>query len=1034
MATTTYLRLFPATTQFELKNGALNVGGRLFVHYEGTDDLAEIRDENGTVLQQPAILDNDGRALGLFVDSKKVYWLDVQDASGATQFTVRKMTPSGGGAGSSLGPGTVITSNDGSIGVTETPYGYDLSVEGVQPAILKAGADPLSQDGQFVFDVHQQEGDRLYIDEQGRIRMMGGWYHYDVTVELSWDMDPRNAEYPVSLYTTLSRSVIDFDASFQHAETIQFSGDVHCVEDGAQMVFGVSGMPTGMVATVIDAGMHAITNKDIGGGEYQAGEGIEIDNAKYISVDLDVVQHKLTAGSNIEIVGNTINATAAPQQQADWAVTDTSSPQYILNKPSIPAAAKNGALNITVGSANAQTFTADQADNAPVNVNIPLASKTTEGGTTTYAEGLMSADQNRKLDEIEAGAEANTIEGVSVNGADLTPDPSTKVVDIPAAGYSTSGATTTYTDGAMRGEDKEKLDNLKNFSKIVLSDGASTPTLQEVVPTDDDDTLTLVAGNGVTMTKDPDSNKVTVSSSAQPMTISEGPGITVTPTTDPTTHVTDFEIGITGIDALGSLSGAGVVVNPAPVSASVAHAKVDLIPASAIPSFNIPNDRIKLIEDANDGHVYLCALKTISDPDPSQAVYGVDTFSVSVNVRTDHNPVRSGVFGETCIQVSRIMDGTNIILGQSMATFPMERGAATDNLTLTIRNTSGLEYTDPETGLVYYRYLLEYIGDGITDPTAESLSIHTYLSAIEETVGISEYNSSQSSYTEGAGISINPNDNSISVNTGPGLEVSSLTNKVGVKVKPGGGVAIDPTDGISVILEGSAQEAVEIAKATQETIDERIITNMSFSEIHDSFNYGSDFNVSGNSQFYATLFTPVMTQEVKAGAKIGIYMRQPGSQGEFALAIYEFDFSNPTQINLVCHTDFQWCGNYAEATSGNNVSAFREIPITYIDPDRNKMKSENLYYTAIITKMDNNNAKCNMQGIFGTTGYSSPLNGIPRLTLAVDNFASTAAQAYSNLNNTGLHQYYGTLDSSIGSELANTRRLFMSIRNIHQSA
>jgi hypothetical protein len=380
------------------------------------------------------------------------------------------------------------------------------------------------------------------------------------------------------------------------------------------------------------------------------------------------------------------------------------------------------------------------------------------------------------------------------------------------------------------------------------------------------------------------------------------------------------------------------------------------------------------------------------------------------------------------------MDGTNTILGQSMATFPMERGAATDNLTLTIRNTSGMEYTDPDTGLVYYRYLLEYIGDGITDPTAESLSIHTYLSAIEETVGISEYNSSQSSYTEGAGISINPNDNSISVNTGPGLEVSSLTNKVGVKVKPGGGVAIDPTDGISVILEGSAQEAVEIAKATQETIDERIITNMSFSEIHDSFNYGSDFNVSGNSQFYATLFTPVMTQEVKAGAKIGIYMRQPGSQGEFALAIYEFDFSNPTQINLVCHTDFQWCGNYAEATSGNNVSAFREIPITYIDPDRNKMKSENLYYTAIITKMDNNNAKCNMQGIFGTTGYSSPLNGIPRLTLAVDNFASTAAQAYSNLNNTGLHQYYGTLDSSIGSELANTRRLFMSIRNIHQSA
>ena len=558
--------------------------------------------------------------------------------------------------------------------------------------------------------------------------------------------------------------------------------------------------------------------------------------------------------------------------------------------------------------------------------------------------------------------------------------------------------------------------------------------MQEVVPSDDDDTLTLVAGNGVTMTKDPNSNKVTVTSSAQPMTISEGPGITVTPTTDPTTHVTDFEIGITGIDDLGSLSGAGVIINPAPASASATYARVDLIPASAIPSFNTPNDRIKLIEDANDGHVYLCALKTISDPDPTQAVYGVDTFSVSVNVRTDHNPARYGVFGETCIQVSRVMDGSINILGQSLSTFPMERGAATDNLTLTIRNTSGMEYTDPDTGLVYYRYLLEYIGDGVTDPTSESISIHTYLSAIEETVGIAEYNSSQSSYTEGAGIEINPNDNSINVDTGPGLEVDTLTNKVGVKVKPGGGVTIDPTDGISVILEGSAQEAVAIAKATQETIDERIITNMSFSEIHNSLSYGSDFNMSGDSQLYGTLFTPVMTQEVKAGAKFGIYLRQPGSQGEFALAIYEFDFNDQQNLHLICHSDFHWCGNFSEATTSNNVSAFREIPVTYIDSTRNKMKSENLYYSAIITKKDNNSAKCAMQGLYGTTGYSATMNGIPRLTLAIDNFASAAGQAYSNLNANGLHQYYGTLSSSIGSELANTPRVFMSIRNIHQSA
>lgn len=137
MATTTYLRLFPAVKQFELKNGALNVGGRLFVYYEGTDDLAEIYDENGTRLQQPAILDNDGRALGLFVDAKKVYRLEVQDAFGAMQFTVRKMVPSGGGGGGVSG--TDIVSTDGSISVDRTTVGsmttYDIGLAQTIPSV-----------------------------------------------------------------------------------------------------------------------------------------------------------------------------------------------------------------------------------------------------------------------------------------------------------------------------------------------------------------------------------------------------------------------------------------------------------------------------------------------------------------------------------------------------------------------------------------------------------------------------------------------------------------------------------------------------------------------------------------------------------------------------------------------------------------------------------------------------------------------------------------------------------------------------------
>jgi len=70
--------------------------------------------------------------------------------------------------------------------------------------------------------------------------------------------------------------------------------------------------------------------------EYTAGHGIIIDNYDHIiSTDQSVVQDKLTAGDNITITNNVISA--ADQVQSDWAEADTSSPAYIVNKPTIPS-------------------------------------------------------------------------------------------------------------------------------------------------------------------------------------------------------------------------------------------------------------------------------------------------------------------------------------------------------------------------------------------------------------------------------------------------------------------------------------------------------------------------------------------------------------------------------------------------------------------------------------------------------------------------------------------------------------------------
>ena len=127
----TYLRLFDPTQQFQLKNGAINVAGLLKVKLEGTDDYAPVFDEDGTQLAQPVILDNNGRSKGLFVDASKVYWLEVDDRDGYELFTIRKMSPCGGGGGSSLGGNFEVVSSDGTVSVERYDDGgityFDLS-------------------------------------------------------------------------------------------------------------------------------------------------------------------------------------------------------------------------------------------------------------------------------------------------------------------------------------------------------------------------------------------------------------------------------------------------------------------------------------------------------------------------------------------------------------------------------------------------------------------------------------------------------------------------------------------------------------------------------------------------------------------------------------------------------------------------------------------------------------------------------------------------------------------------------------------
>ena len=319
----TYLRLFDPTQQFQLKNGALNVSGRLFVYLEGTDDLAALYDENGTQLSQPVVLDNNGRATGLFVDSKKVYRLQVNDQYGELLFTIRKMAPCGGGAGSALGTTYNVISSDGTIEVT--PYDdngtrvFDLSNSNAQE-LQYVRTDSftlttLTVDNTCVLTPTHRVDGNMDVDANG-IKLTGGVI-YNVSVYIHMEASDPNVnrfdgvkfrlfanDAPYAEYT--------FSESYDHKQVACISCDIHPESDTYFKVY-VENLANGTILTCNQCTIHSVASSYVvnggGGGDYQAGEGIII-TGDTISVDQSVIQHKLVAGDNITInnVTNTISA------------------------------------------------------------------------------------------------------------------------------------------------------------------------------------------------------------------------------------------------------------------------------------------------------------------------------------------------------------------------------------------------------------------------------------------------------------------------------------------------------------------------------------------------------------------------------------------------------------------------------------------------------------------------------------------------------------------------------------------------------
>lgn len=345
-----YAPLFALETQFQAKNGRNLTGGFLRVFYAATDDPADTySDYNLTRNPDRIVLDDNGRAL-VICDKSKAYRLEVYDINGMLLWTEEPVFCSGSG-GAGMSSSTDIISTDGTIVVEKSTSGssttFDIGLgvdkDRLNPSCLSANATPRNSDGKFVFGELSKEGDLLSVDNYGCVRCEPAWYHFTAIVELSYGQVATNSSHQITLYTTLSNSVIDFDLSYAHRESIELSGDIHVVESNSEFVLGVTGLPNGVTASIVDFDIHAITGHEQST-EYSAGNGINIADHE-ISADFDVVQHKLTAGNNITITGNVISAENLSQEQADWTQQDSSQPSFIKHKPDLDVFATKTEVN-----------------------------------------------------------------------------------------------------------------------------------------------------------------------------------------------------------------------------------------------------------------------------------------------------------------------------------------------------------------------------------------------------------------------------------------------------------------------------------------------------------------------------------------------------------------------------------------------------------------------------------------------------------------------------------------------------------------
>lgn len=230
-----------------------------------------------------------------------------------------------------------LTSQDGSIGISEITGGYDLSIA-AKPSVMFTYSQSRTGSGSFTFNNPiSVEGDAITFDNN-TMTLTKGFYHVDLKLNVN-SIERSNRIFRFYLSDTADRSTIsslnndavglyEFDLSYQGCPIKYDIGyDIEITEDSETytvriLAEGGDTFPSTVTSQISAFNIHKLTGSaggggGGGGGEYRAGWGIQINNST-ISVNDNAVQRKLTAGTGIVINDDyVISATGGSQEVYD---------------------------------------------------------------------------------------------------------------------------------------------------------------------------------------------------------------------------------------------------------------------------------------------------------------------------------------------------------------------------------------------------------------------------------------------------------------------------------------------------------------------------------------------------------------------------------------------------------------------------------------------------------------------------------------------------------------------------------------------